>query len=94
VLLLPLGAGVLAGVLAQRSGAAAAEGWRPLAEVSAVAGGLVAAAVAVLAVLASGPGGPGRLAETGPDWWAVAPVAGLEVAVVMAVTLMALRRRA
>jgi hypothetical protein len=65
-----------------------------LAEVSAVAGGLVAAAVAVLAVLASGPGGPGRLAETGPDWWAVAPVAGLEVAVVMAVTLMALRRRA
>ena len=93
VLLVPVAAGVLAGVLAHRSGAVAAEGWRPLAEVSAVAGGLVAAAVAVLALLASGPGGPGRLAETGPDWWAVAPVAGLEVAVVMAAALLVLRRR-
>ena len=87
-------AGVLAGVLAHRCGAVADEGWRPLAEVSAVAGGLVAAAVAVLALLASGPGGPGRLAETGPDWWSVAPVAGLEVAVVMAAALLVLRRRA
>ncbi len=94
VLLVPMGAGVLAGVLAHRSGAVADDGWRPLAEVSAVAGGLVAAAVAVLALLASGPGGPGRLAETGPDWWAVAPVAGLEVAVVMAAALVVLRRRA
>ncbi len=93
VLLVPMGAGVLAGVLAHRSGAVADDGWRPLAEVSAVAGGLVAAAVAVLALLASGPGGPGRLAETGPDWWAVAPVAGLEVAVVMAAALLVLRRR-
>ena len=94
VLLVPMGAGVLAGVLAHRSGAVADDGWRPLAEVSAVAGGLVAAVVAVLALLASGPGGPGRLAETGPDWWAVAPVAGLEVAVVMAAALLVLRRRA
>ncbi len=94
VLLVPLGAGVLAGVLADRSGTVAAEGWRPLAEVSAVVGGLVAAAVVVLSLLTSGPGGPGRLAQTGPDWWAVAPVAGLEVAVVMAATLLVLRRRA
>jgi hypothetical protein len=94
VLLVPVAAGVLAGVLAHRSGAVADDGWRPLAEVSAVAGGLVAAAVAVLALLASGPGGPGRLAETGPDWWAVAPVAGVEVAVVMAAALLVLRRRA
>jgi hypothetical protein len=92
VLLVPVGAGVLAGVLAHRSGAVAAEGWRPSAEVAAVTGGLVAAAVAVLAILASGPGGPGRLAETGPDWWAVAPVAGLEVAAVMAAALLVLRR--
>jgi hypothetical protein len=94
VLLVPVAAGVLAGLLAHRSGAVAADCWRPPAEVSAVAGGLVAAVVAVLALLASGAGGPGRLAETGPDWWAVAPVAGLEVAAVMAVTLLVLRRRA
>jgi hypothetical protein len=93
VLVVPLGAGVLAGLLAHRSEAVTGSGWRPLAEASAVAGGLVAAAVAVLALLASGPGGPGRLAETGPDWWAVAPVAGLEVAAVMAVTLLVVRRR-
>jgi integral membrane sensor domain MASE1 len=68
-------------------------GWRPVAEASAVAGGLLAGAVAVLCLLASGPAGPGRLAETGPTWWLVAMLAGLEVAVVMAPTLFVLRRR-
>jgi len=91
-LVVPLLAGVLAAMLAHRSGAAPA-GWRPLVETCATAGGLVAAAVAVLTLLASGPAGPGRLFETGPTWWLVGPVAGLEVAVVMAAALWALRRR-
>ncbi len=94
VLLVPVAAGVLAGVLAHRADAVTGEGWRPLTETVAVTGALVAAAVAALAVLASGPGGPGRLAVTGPQWWAVAGAAGLEIAVVMAATLLVLRRRA
>ncbi len=94
VLLVPVAAGALAGLLAHRSRAVSADGWRPLAEVVGMVGGLVAAAMAVLALLASGPGGPGRLAETGPQWWVVAPVAGLEIAVVAALTVFLLRRRA
>jgi hypothetical protein len=93
LLLVPVAAGVVAALLCRRSGAGAVAGWRPVAEVSAVAGGLLAAAVAVLCLLASGPAGPGRLGETGPTWWLVAVPAGLEVAAVMAATLLALRRR-
>jgi hypothetical protein len=48
---------------------------------------LVAVAVAGLALLSAGPAGPGRMATTGPDWWAVGPAAGLEVAAAAAVTL-------
>lgn len=93
VLLVPVAAGVLAALLADRVEALAGSGWRPLAELAGTVGGLVAATVAGLAMLTSGPGGPGRLADTGPDWWAVGPAAGLEVALVMAVTLLAVRRR-
>ena len=53
----------------------------------------MAAAVTVLSLLASGPAGPGRLADTGPTWWATGLAAGLEVAVVMAAALLVLRRR-
>ena len=52
-----------------------------------------AAAVTVLSLLASGPAGPGRLAETGPTWWVTGLAAGLEVAAVMAAALLVLRRR-
>lgn len=90
----PVAAGGLAATLAHRSGAVPDAGWRPVAEVCAVAGGLVALAVAMLALLASGPAGPGRLTEMGPTWWLVAPLAGLEVAAVMAAVLLLLRRRA
>ena len=92
VLAVPLLAGGLAAALAHRAGSVQ-QGWRPLAEVSAAAGGLVAAAVAVLSLLASGPAGPGRLVQTGPTWWLAGPLAGLEVAVVMAACLLALRHR-
>jgi LPXTG-motif cell wall-anchored protein len=93
VLLVPVAAGVVAGLLCRRSGSLAVAGWRPVAEASAVAGGLLAGAVAVLCLLASGPAGPGRLGQTGPHWWLVAVLAGLEVAAVMAATLLVLRRR-
>ena len=66
VLVVPLLAGVLAALLAHRSARRRGAGWRPLVETSAAAGGLVAAAVAGLTLLASGPAGPGRLVETGP----------------------------
>ena len=94
VLLVPVAAGVVAGLLAPAvrlrwPRPAGARSPRPRA----VAGGLLAAAVAVLCLLASGPAGPGRLGETGPTWWLVAVLAGLEVAAVMAATLLVLRRR-
>jgi hypothetical protein len=93
VLLVPVAGGVLAGLLARRSPAPVGGGWRAVAGTAGCAGALVAGAMAGLALVASGPAGPGRLAETGPAWWAVGPAAGLEVALVMAATLLVLRRR-
>lgn len=97
VLGVPLAAGVLAGLLVHRrvrggEAGLGGPGWRPVAAVSAVAGGLVSAGVAGLAAVTAGSGGPGRLAVTGPDWWAVAPLAGLQVGLVAAATLAVLRR--
>ena len=93
LLAVPLLAGVLAGVLAVRTGHPDAGGWRPVAELAGTTGGLVSAAVAVLCGFASGPAGPGRFAEVGPQWWLVGPAAGVEVAVAAAVALLVLRRR-
>lgn len=100
-LAVPVGAGVAAGCVADRT-AGSPPGDEPLSIPSARAllrstaltaglvGALVAAAVAGLAWLSAGPAGPGRMATTGPDWWAVGPAAGLEVAAAAAVTLAAL----
>jgi hypothetical protein len=63
---------------------------RSTAVTAGLVGGLAAVAVAGLAWLSAGPAGPGRMATTGPDWWSVGPVAGLEVAAAAAVTLAAL----
>jgi LPXTG-motif cell wall-anchored protein len=93
LLLVPVAGGLVAGHLCRRSGAVGVAGWRPVVGVSAGAGGVRGGAVAVLCLLASGPAGPGRLGETGPTWWLVAVLAGLEVAAVMAATLFVLRRR-
>jgi hypothetical protein len=56
-------------------------------------GGAVAAGTGLLVALAGGAAGPGRMGEVGPAWWAVGPAAGLEVAAVVAVTLLVLGRR-
>lgn len=84
VLLVPAAAGTAAGLVADR--AAATAGWRRLVEVAAGTGALVGATVAVLSWLAAGPAGPGRMAEVGPAWWAVGPLAALEVTVAVAAT--------
>lgn len=94
----PVGAAVLAVLLLRRSAhavpAARVHGWRQVLRVSGLVGALVAAGAAGLTVLASGSAGPGRMAEVGPAWWAVGPLAGLEVAAVVAMVLLAQDRRA
>ena len=100
-LAVPVGAGVAAGVVADRTAGSPPADVTPTtpslgtvlrstAVTAGLVGGLVAVAVAGLAWLSAGPAGPGRMATTGPDWWAVGPVAGLEVAAAAAVTLVAL----
>jgi hypothetical protein len=96
-LAVPLAAGVAAGVVSDRtadSTPADEAAWRGLLRATAVTAALIAAlvagAVSVLAWLAAGPAGPGRMATTGPDWWAVGPAAGLEVGAAAALTLVAL----
>ena len=99
VLLVPAAAGVLAGLVADRTAgrsAVSAAGradsepgagrWSELAEASAGTGAVVGLAVAVLSWLASGPIGPGRMAHTGPTWWLVGLVAALEIAAGTAAT--------
>jgi hypothetical protein len=90
-LLVPAAAGVLAGLVADRTtrrshGEPGHGRWRELAETSAGVGGTVGLGTAVLAWLASGSMGPGRMAVAGPTWWLVGLVAALEVTVLTAAT--------
>jgi len=89
VLVLPVGAGVLAGLLLARrqecaSGRAAAEG--------ALVGVLAAAAMAALAYVSGGPLGEGRLADVGPSPWQLGLAVLLEVGIPAAATAAFLRR--
>ena len=90
VLLVPAAAGVLAGLVADRTaGRSQVPGhgsWRELAETSAGAGAVVGLGVALLGWLASGSVGPGRMAVTGPTWWLVGLVAAVEVTLLAAAT--------
>jgi hypothetical protein len=96
VLLLPVLAGVLAGwVVGRQLPGAAGSGRLPAlltgrvarpAGYGLLAGGLVALATAVLAVLAGGALGPGYLAAVGPSGWQVAAALAVEVAVPATVT--------
>lgn len=94
--LAPVAAGVLAALLLRRGlarpGAPVLAGWRRVVEAAAVTGAVLGAAMALLVLAAAGSAGPGRMAEVGPDWWAVGPLAGLEIAAVVAATLLLLRR--
>lgn len=96
-LLVPVAAGLLAAALLRRGlgrpDSPTVDGWRSVLQAAALAGAVTGAGAALLALLVAGPAGPGRMAEVGPDWWAVGPAAGLEVGAVAALTLLLLRRR-
>lgn len=90
VLLVPLSAGVLGGVLLARRlgggpGQAALEGL-----LVGLAAGL---AVAALCALSAGPLGGQRMAQLGPSWWAVGLAVAAEVGLGAAAAAAVLRRR-
>ncbi|MBU4464928.1 MAG: hypothetical protein KKH75_03675 [Actinobacteria bacterium] len=97
LVLLPIGLGVLAGWMGRAGIVARSTGSHDhLGARLGVLGGITvlsAGGVAVLAVLASGAMGPGRLAEVGPAPGALALALGLEVLVGAAVPLLAPVRR-
>lgn len=79
VLMLPLTAGGVAGLLLLRR--LADPSWRRAAGEAALAGPCVGAVLALLAALAGGPLGGGRLAAFGPSPWRVGLGVALEVGV-------------
>jgi hypothetical protein len=93
----PVVAGLVGAVLlhraAGRPGAPDLSSWRAVLAAAGATGAAVAVATGLLAAVSAGSAGPGRMADTGPTWWAVGPLAGLEVAAVVAVALLARRRR-
>lgn len=82
----PLAAGVLAGLLVDRRLAAVRPSWRYAAGIGAAAGLLAAVGFAVLAGLSGGPVGAGRFAEVGPHPALVGLAVAVEVAPVAALT--------
>lgn len=96
-LVAPLLAGVLAALLLRRCalqpGAPGSGSTRQVLGACGLVGALVGLAAGALALLSAGSAGPGRMADVGPDWWAVAPATAAEVAVSAALTLLLLRRR-
>lgn len=97
------GSGVVAGLLVVRGARDVATDptttdptttLRGIGLVAGASGALTGLAMAVLAGLASGPAGPGRMAEAGPTWWMLGPVAAAETALVVLAVLAARRVRA
>ena len=88
VLLAPLGAGVLAGVLTHRRADPGAQGRRvrDAAGQAALAGPVAGAGLLVLAWLSGGPLGGGRLSDVGPSPWRVGVAVLVEVGVAAAAT--------
>ncbi|MCY7372754.1 MAG: DUF6350 family protein [Spirochaetaceae bacterium] len=64
---------------------------RPVLETCGLVGALVGLATGALALLSAGSAGPGRMADVGPDWWAVALASSMEVATAATVTLLLLQ---
>lgn len=95
VLVGPVLLGVLAGRRLLRDRGGVPGGWAAAGRDVALTGLVTGGLAAVLAWVASGPAGPGRLAEVGPQGWAVGAAVGVEVAVGCAVALgvAALRAR-
>lgn len=100
VVLVPIALGALAGWIARRSYAADwafdGDGTERFAPRLAIAGGIAVAsgaAGALIAAIASGSFGPGRLAEVGPEPGPVALTIGLEALLGAAILLLAPMRR-
>jgi hypothetical protein len=87
----PVLAGVFAGVLAVR--AAGAAGRRAAVRLAGWSGLTVGVVLAALAGLAGGPLGAGRLAAVGPSPWQLGGAAGVEVAVLAALSALVAGRR-
>lgn len=99
-LLVPAGAGVLAGLVLRRTArrpgpppVPALTGWRDDLRAAGLAGLGAGVLTAVLTGLSAGSAGPGRMREVGPDWWWVGAAVAAEVAVAAAAVLSVLRRR-
>lgn len=94
VLVVPAGAGVLAGLVTARADSRLRDSelatWRRAAAVGLGAGGVAGLGFAILTFAASGAAGPGRLGHVGPPWWSGLAVA-VEIGSVAAATL-AVRR--
>jgi hypothetical protein len=91
VLVIPLAAGVLGGLLADRRDRSRVTpqltGWRDIASVGMGVGAVTGGALALLSVAAAGTA-PGRLGHVGPPWWSGFVVA-LEIGLVVTATLVA-----
>lgn len=88
----PVLAGVAAALLLHRRAGAAAGSWQSAVGRALLCGGLCGAGAALLAALASGPVGPGRMATIGPDPVAVGLAIAAEVAGGCLVALLLLGR--
>jgi len=89
VLILPVLAGIVAGALVVRAQGLPRD--RSPVPYAAAAGGAAGLALGVLAALAGGPLGGGRLAAVGPSPWQVALAAAAELAAVAALTAVVAR---
>ena len=94
VLALPVGAGILAGLLTDRHdrGLTTSQltGWRRTCTVGMGVGGVAGMAFMVLASAGSGAAGPGQLDVVGPPWWSGFLVAA-EIGLVATATLLVCR---
>ncbi len=97
VLVVPVVAGVLAGLVAGRAavGLRASElrTWRRAAAIGLGTGAVAGLGFAILTWTAAGAAGPGRLGHAGPPWWSGFAVA-VEIGAVAAATLVVRRRLA
>lgn len=97
LVLVPLGAGVVAGLLLDRADrrrtVSVLSSWRQVVTMASATGAVSGAALTACTVVAGGPGGPGRLAHVGPSWWQVALATTLAVGLVSGVTVVVRRHR-
>jgi hypothetical protein len=94
--LVPVVAGLVAGAVGDRTGRRPGQplvwGWRATVLVGLGSGAVAGVVFGVLCLAATGPGGPGRMAQVGPSPWLTGLAAAVEVGTVCALTLLVRRR--